>query len=133
MPPGGAFRGGWFEADAAEARGGVEVGLHPGVAQPCQESVEQAEVHPADQVGVFPGQTVERVVAEHDPGAVDAGSKPCPSAAFGSISPTFSVCRRETESGASRCCETTLAIYTHVQNWLEDRQGTLGAHAAVRG
>ena len=57
---------GSFHTDAAAQRSRVKAGAYSRLAQPLQNSLEQVQVHPADQLGVFLGQSMERAVVQDD-------------------------------------------------------------------
>jgi len=58
--------GGSLHSDAAARRSRVKAGAHPLLAEPLQNSLEQMQVHAADQLGVFLGKSMERAVAQDD-------------------------------------------------------------------
>src|SRR5450759_2862535 len=55
-----------LHADAAPQRPWVQAGAYSRLAQPLQNSLEQVQVHPADQLGVFLGESMERAVVQDD-------------------------------------------------------------------
>ena len=54
-----------METDAAVAVLRLERGTELGAVELVEDRVEQAEVHPADELGVFLGEFMERAVVQH--------------------------------------------------------------------